>query len=313
VRRGAAWSALVLGGALLAGSGRAEAFVRSLDANSSPVYWKTSCVQATIYLNGFEAKVGGLPVDQAVKSITAAAHAWSPDAVTCPGTTDSHPNLEIMTTLAPVDAKPPTIAWDSRNAIVIRTDAWAKSGNTLIEGYKYDALAVTSVTSRGDGFIVDADIEVNAVNKNWIDLDPGVTVSASQSTFEPNDLQNTLTHEFGHFLGLDHTCFNPQPGKVWPVDDQGQMVPDCQTAPAAVARTVMFDSAQSLETSKRFLSDDDKRAVCAISSPARTCDLDEPSDGCTLAPTHAGCAWAALAAGTLALLTAARRGGRARR
>jgi hypothetical protein len=311
VRRGAAWAALVLGGSLLLGGGRAEAYVRALDTTGRPLYWKTSCVSATIYLNGFEAKPGGLQVDQAVKSIAAAAHAWSPDAVTCPGTTDDHPNMEIMTTLAPVEAKPPTIAWDSRNAIVIRTDAWAKSGNTLIEGYKYDALAVTSVTSRGDGFIVDADIEVNAVNKNWIDLDPGVTVSASQSTQEPNDLQNTLTHEFGHFLGLDHTCFNPEPGKTRPLDDQGQMIPDCQAAPAAVARTVMFDSAQSLETSKRFLSDDDRRAVCAISSSSRTCDLDVPSDGCAVAPTHAG--WAALAAGALALLTAARRGGRARR
>lgn len=306
----------MLGAALVVGGGgRAQAYVRALDTAGNFLYWKASCIPATIYMNGFESRGGGLPVDQVAKSIAAAAHAWSPDEVTCPGTTDGHPNLEIVTTLAPVDANPPTISWDSRNAIVIRTDAWAKSGNTNIEGYKFEALAVTSVTSRGDGHIVDADIEVNAVTKNWIDLDPGVTVTGSQSTLEPNDLQNTLTHEFGHFLGLDHTCFNQQVGKTWPVDDQGQKVPDCQNAPADVAMTVMFDRASPLETSKRTLSDDDKRAVCVIynSASPRSCDLDEPSDGCAVAPRHAG--WGTLAAGALALALSAavRRGGRARR
>lgn len=301
---------------MAAGAGRAEAFVRARDNVGNAVYWQTTCPQATIYLNGFGGKPGGLPVDQAVKSIAAAAHAWGPDAVTCPGTTDGHPQLEITTTLAPVDAKPPTIAWDSRNAIVIRTEAWAKSGDSSIDGYNFDALAVTTVTSRGDGHIVDADIEVNAVNKTWIDLDPGVSVTAGQSSFEPSDLQNTLTHEFGHFLGLDHTCFNPQPGKVWPVDDEGQKVPDCQDAPSAVAMTVMFDSARSLETSKRFLSDDDKRAICAISASSPwSCDLDQPADGCAVAPTRPG--WGARGAGALAgfatlVMFAARRRGHAR-
>lgn len=322
MRRGAVWSALVsvLAGALAVGvAGRAEAYVRSRDNMGNPVYWKSSCVPTTIYTNGFEDMSGGLALDKIVKSISAAAHAWSPDEVTCPGTTDGHPNLEIVPTLASVGSKPPSIGWDSRNAVVIRTDAWAKSGNPNIQGYAFDALAVTLVTSRGDGHIVDADIEVNAITQNWIDLDPGVTVSASQSTLEPNDLQNALTHEFGHFLGLDHTCFtydSMNPTKTRPLDDQEQPVPDCSAAPASVAMTVMFDRAVPLQTSKRFLSDDDKRAVCSIYSSAspRSCDLDQPADGCSLAPARP--AWGALAAGALSVLAmsmwAARRRAHAR-
>jgi hypothetical protein len=321
VRRGAirrSLVSLVLGGALAVGAaGRAEAYVRSRDTVGNPVYWKSSCVPATIYTNGFEDAPGGLALDKIVKSISAAAHAWSPDEVTCPGTTDGHPNLEIVPTLAPVSSKPPSIGWDSRNAVVIRTDAWAKSGNPNIQGYAFDALAVTLVTSRGDGHIVDADIEVNAITQSWIDLDPGVTVSGSQSTLEPNDLQNALTHEFGHFLGLDHTCYTydpMNPGKTRPLDDQGQPVPDCSAAPPSVAMTVMFDRAVPLQTSKRFLSDDDKRAVCSIYSAAspRSCELDQPADGCAVAPAQPG--WGALSVGALACLVAgaARRRGHAR-
>jgi hypothetical protein len=314
VRRGAVWPALVLGGVIAAGAGRAQAFVRSRDDVGNPVYWKSSCVPTTIYTNGFEDMPGGLALDKIVKSISAAAHAWSPDEVTCPGTLDGHPNIEIVPTLAPVGSKPPAIAWDSRNAVVIRTDAWAKSGNMNITPYPFEALAVTLVTSRGDGHIVDADIEVNAITQTWIDLDPGVMVSAGQSTVEPNDLQNALTHEFGHFLGLDHTCYN-DPRKTRPLDDMGQPVPDCGDAPPAVAMTVMFDRAVPLQTSKRFLSDDDKRAVCSIysASSPRSCELDQPSDGCAVAPSRSG--WGALVAAALAfaVMVAARRRGHARR
>jgi MYXO-CTERM domain-containing protein len=56
-------------------------------------------------------------------------------------------------------------------------------------------VAVTPVAFLSDGTIVDADIIVNARDHSFSnDLSPG--------TF---DLQSVLTHEVGHFIGLDHT------------------------------------------------------------------------------------------------------------
>jgi hypothetical protein len=297
------------------GAGKARAFVRSTTGNS-PFFWKESCVPITIYFNGFD-HTSGMTQDQIVKSVTAAAHSWSADAVTChdpvTGTVTGSPFLEIVPSFAPASTKPPPIAWDAKNSIVFRTERWSKGG---VPGhdYAFDALAVTTVTARSDGHIVDADMEINGVTKNWMDLDPGVTVPFDQGeTRLVFDLQNALTHEFGHFIGLDHTCFTPSPtnqaigtdGKPRPTDDQGRLVPDCDSAPADVQRTVMYNVTPAQEISKRYLSPDDINAVCTIYGPSvehDACALDAAPPGCAVAaPRPArGRGWAlGLPAGSL--------------
>ena len=60
------------------------------------------------------------------------------------------------------------------------------------------------INKRGDpsdGVIVDADIEMNAVNNQFVEI--GKTLPASDGRNQ-TDLENTLTHEIGHLLGLDH-------------------------------------------------------------------------------------------------------------
>jgi hypothetical protein len=308
-------------------AGEARAFVRSTTGNA-PFFWQESCVPVTIYLNGFP-KASGMAPDQVVKSVTAAAHTWSADAVSCgtpPGSLPP-PFLEIVPTLAPASAPPPPVAWDAKNSIIFRTEMWSKSGKPG-HAYAFEALAVTTVTARSDGHIVDADMEINGVNQSWMNLDPGVTIPFDQGdTKQVFDLQNALTHEFGHFIGLDHTCFIPSPdnplvstdGKPRPNDDKGNPIPDCDGAPSDVATTVMFNVTVPGETSKRVLSSDDILAVCTIYTPSMphdTCALDTAAPGCAVGPARparrAG-VWLGLPAAALALVVVLGARRRARR
>ncbi len=115
--------------------------------------------------------------------------------------------------------------------------------------------ALTSVTYRiSTGEIVDADIDMNAQHFNM-----GII---EDTTADPDlilDLQNTLTHEIGHFLGLDHT--------------QG----DSFTGTGSYLDATMFASAPLAETKKRSLEDDDINGVCTI-YPARAAADDAACD-----------------------------------
>ncbi|HVR00663.1 MAG TPA: hypothetical protein VMT47_00900, partial [Polyangia bacterium] len=88
---------------------RAEGYVRSMTGGAmpKPFYWDKSCVPVTIYLNGFDS-TSGMTLTQIVKSVTAAAHTWSTDAVSCTnGDVTTNPYLEIVPTLAPTSSTPP--------------------------------------------------------------------------------------------------------------------------------------------------------------------------------------------------------------
>jgi hypothetical protein len=306
VRRGGVLVTLVIVVFVAAASGgSARAYVRTLNKGTlQPVYWEQTCPTATIYLNGFERSPanGGMSVDAIVKSITAAAHTWSADAVTCPA--GGSPFLEIVPTLAPANAEAPEIGKDARNTIVFRTDRWSTSGRADTKDYDVSGLVITTVTSEPDGHIVDVDMEINATDPStilWMNIDPGFVPPATKNGDEHTppvfDLQNALTHEFGHFIGLAHTCFSPAYAGATvdandlprPVDDQKQPVPDCNAMdlPPAVTNAVMFYNPTFLETSKRTLSPDDVAAVCAIYAPSmyhEACALDQASPGCAVAP-----------------------------
>jgi hypothetical protein len=216
----------------------------------------------------------------------------------------------------------PPVGYDGRNAVIFRTDNWTMSGDPNGRMYDTFALALTSVVARPDGRIVDADMEINAVpgiSPNWANLDPGVDASTLGSGGQSrSDLQNAITHEFGHFIGLDHTCVRAAVDP-WPVDDQGQMVPLCSDASPEIAQTVMFAETQPGETTKRVLSPDDNRAVCEIYAARldpQTCSLDVPYEGCRGGCQSGGSGAGGAAAATLvgaALLIWTRRPRRARR
>jgi predicted Zn-dependent protease len=106
---------------------------------------------------------------------------------------------------------------DNGNIVVFRENAWSHQSGIL---------ALTSVTySPSSGEIVDADMEFNASQYIFTAADTGVRI----------DLQNTVAHEAGHVLGLDHT---------------------------PVSAATMFATAPEGETSKRDLDDDDITGLC---------------------------------------------------
>jgi MYXO-CTERM domain-containing protein len=282
----------------------AHAYVQKLNDNNLPEYWQASCVSVVVYTNGFSM----MTRDEVAKSIGAAAQAWSPAAVTCPD--GGHPSIEIVTSMAPADAPAPPVAYDAHNAIIFRTQGW--------EPGREAAVAITTVFARSDGRIVDADMQINAEWSAWANLDPGFDPGGREGQF---DLQNAVTHEFGHLLGFGHTCFSGLSDPARPVDDMGVEVPDCNdSAPDEVRQSVMYAVVDplSFETSKRTLSPDEVRGVCAVypeSASTPACPLDTPNDGCgcaTGAPSGGGAA-APLVLLAALLLVRSRRGRRAGR
>lgn len=108
------------------------------------------------------------------------------------------------------------------NLVIWKTEAWSHSRS---------AYAVTITTfDPTTGLLADADIELNSVSHTFTATDnPALTRV---------DIQNTLTHEVGHLLGLDHST-------------------DAEA-------TMYAEAAQSGELKKRTLASDDTEALCTI-------------------------------------------------
>ena len=293
-------------GLLLAAPAPARAFVPYRTADKlHTFYWPESCVGLTVYANNFSE----IPYAQTIGAVRAAAKTWSTPAVSC-----TYMNVEVLLD----SGTPPHAGNDGRSVMLFRTDRWCRWDDPP-ESCSYDssALAITSVFAKGDGHIIDADIEVNAAmgDIRWMNADVMIVPGK-------HDLQNALTHEMGHFLGFDHTCYKPGANKERQLDDMGNPVPDCDSAPPAVQMTVMFDETTAGETSKRMLSSDDQRAVCTTYPPSldpNVCSVNVPTDsvGCALAgPANGGDRWPPASVVLVVALSAAvadRRGGRARR
>lgn len=119
----------------------------------------------------------------------------------------------------------------NQNLVVFR-DGGALAAEQWL--YPVGAIAITTATHiRSNGEILDADIELNAENYRFSTCEP-----SANGCVIGQDLQNTLTHELGHVLGLDHPTDHPE--------------------------ATMFPSANTGDIDKRDLAADDVAGLCTI-------------------------------------------------
>lgn len=156
---------------------------------------------------------------------------------------------------------------------------------------KSGTIAVTLTTyDQNSGIIYDSDIELNAAYFTFTTADAPPCGPVTSSNCVSTDVQNTMTHEIGHFIGLDHTN---------------------------ASGSTMYPQALPGETSKRTIDSGSRDFVCKAyphGQPSQACvhpvteqDLGKKAQvGCATAGAEA---WLPALAGW-ALLLARRRGGR---
>jgi hypothetical protein len=258
MRRAAA--AAVLGGALAAAA-PAHAYVRSVTQTGAATSWGDPHVDIEIYTGD---PPQYLTADNFRQAVLQASQVWSKPTLAC---TDVNFTLfEVAEAFAPAD-------FDHHNRIGFRrgtlpTD-WRKipcvvTPKQSCAPYPTGAIAITTVTSNSNtGEILDADMEINAVNQKFADL--GDAGTAHPELMHVHDLQNTLTHELGHLLGFDHNCYDPAANlRGAPLDNNGMPAPRCTTAPPEIMAATMFNQAFEREVTKRSLAADDIAAVCEV-------------------------------------------------
>lgn len=257
------------------------------------LYWESGCVFVTVDDAGTSAIAG----DGEFAIIDASIDEWNNQTASCS-------YLNVINE----GRKAHEVGNDKVNVIKFRDTTWGRpaTGDDPARSYASAAAGITTAvyidddTSDRDGAIIDADVEINAVNF-------AVSVNGqSTGTGCKAELQNTLTHELGHLHGLEHPCLAP--GDPARVDDAGNPVPACFGTiplPPEITEATMYNFQDCGETKKESLSQDDIDAICKIYP------TNKDPDTCDPVGTHrAGCCSASVAGsnepvGTLLLASSA--------
>ena len=241
-------------GALL--PGQAMAYVRTTTETAKAFVWPNPNITVILYTKD---PPPYLTHDKLLNAARQAAAVWSYPQVDC--TSMNLAVVELDETEAPV-------AYDKFNRLTFRRTEWRKMpcdpGKESCAPYDSRALAITSVFAlKSDGTVLDADMELNAVHYKWADVVADGTTVGSPGE-KVHDLQNTMTHEFGHLIGFDHNCYDPSAGRPRSNDNTGAAVPNCNDATPAMRAATLFNSASPLDIDKRDLTPDDILGVCEV-------------------------------------------------
>lgn len=272
-------------------------FVRTVNSTGAELAWASGCV----FISYDAAGTTHLAGDQEFAIMDSVLNAWRSGVDDC-----SYMSFQIE---PPADLE---VGFDRHNVIKIRETTWCRParGDDPEECYDGAAAGLTTLffvddeSSERNGEILDADIELNAVN---------FSISAAGQTLGRggclSDLENTLTHEVGHLLGLDHTCWTGAGAR--PYDADGELVPMCTSnLPAEVTEATMYNFQDCGETKKSSLEADDLAAICAmypIAADPGVCEPVPETGGCCSAGSDSRGAAGALVLAGLVLVTAARR------
>lgn len=223
---------IVVGAAIFLSTIPAMAFEVSLTDDGVPVHWADPKVDWALN----EAFPAGLDPVAYKGAILRSYETWNAVG----------PEIDLRYTGLTPDATEGYLRGeDNTNIVTWETDSW---------DYEPEALAITLTTfERKSGELLDADILINGVGFDWsVSGEPGV-----------HDVQNSVTHEVGHLLGLAHS---------------------------ADTEATMFGSAPAGEISKRTLADDDLHALTFLYGTAEASLFPGFPNPTQLPPTEAATA-----------------------
>ncbi len=251
-----------------------QEFVLTANASGADIHWRSGCAFLSVASEG-STQIAGQREFEVVDEVI--AH-WTQETRGCS-------TFDIINE-GPDDRE---VGLDGINLIKFREEFWCRpaSGDDAQECYDQAAAGLTTLffidddSSSRNGEIIDADIEFNGVQFAF--AADGTSLGTSDCEA---DLANTLTHELGHFVGLDHTCWIQGPRLV---DDEGNQVPSCSGAIGPeITDATMYNFQSCGETSKTSLTADDVAGFCAI-YPSATTTTDckradiEPAGCCSVA------------------------------
>jgi MYXO-CTERM domain-containing protein len=233
------------------------------------LFWESGCVFVTVDADGTKQIAG----DTEFNVIAAAITAWNNGVASCS-------YMQIINQ----GKKAMEVGRDNTNLIKFRDVSWCRPAtkDDPMRCHPDTAAGITTATyvddsgSDRDGAIVDADIELNG--ENFAISVNGQTLGTENCNSE---LQNTLTHELGHMLGLEHTCLAP--GDPPRIDDKGGEVPVCGLASVAQQNATMFNFQDCGENKKETLEPDDIAGICGvypIADDPGTCEPVGDDGGC---------------------------------